>query len=197
MSDLELEVEEDVGEIEEDVDEVGGPVALDVKKRYTGKDLEELADKLLREDSNRELCRVCKEAAKKAGDDESLPYGTETGEVEWKLQLDKKGNPILDEEDHPLYVKFPQLQCEAGHKWYLGEGVRRALDGPNPILFEAHLYNRKRRELLATDGVVDPAYTMDRWGKRPTQGLYYRSHPLGRKTNSPEQRKAHGAGFYK
>ena len=139
------------------------------------------------------MCRECLEV-----DANGLPYGKETGHIEWKPQYEKdSGEPVLDGEGHLLYVAFPELQCEHGHRWYKGEGPRRDLRGRNPILFETHLYNRRRRELLAKEGVVDPAYTMDRWGKRPTQGLYVRSHPQGRKTNSPEQRKEHGAGFYK
>ena len=161
--------------------------------KWTHKELEELiADVLLRKDSNRELCRVCHDE-----DPDSLPYGEETGQIEWQPQFDKGGEPVLDEAGDLLYVAYPELVCEKGHRWYLGEGPRRDIRGPNPILFESHLYTRKRRELMAQEGVVDPAYTMDRWGKRPTHGLYGRSHPQGRPINTPEQRKAHGAGFYK
>lgn len=201
MSSLDYEIiedEDDAGDLDEVLDD-GGPATFDPAAKYTGKELEEWADKLLREDANRELCRLCKEAndALDDPDPDYLPYGTETGQVEWMPQYNKDGEPILDAEDNLLYVAYPELVCDQGHRWYKGEGPRRDIRGPHPILFEAHLYNRKRRELLATDGVVDPAFTMDRWGKRPTQGLYYRSHPQGRKTNTPEQRKQHGAGFYK
>lgn len=182
-------------EMEEDLEEDVSPTkkeSFDPGKKHTNKELEEWADKLLREDANRELCRVCLEE-----DPEAIPYGDETGQIEWMPQYDKKGNPELDAEDNLLYVAYPELQCQAGHRWYLGEGPRREIKGKNPILFEAHLYNRKRRELLAKDGVVDPAYTMDRWGKRTTVGLYGRSHPGGRKVNSRKQRKEGGTGFYK
>lgn len=199
MSDVVDFIEEDDSEdLEEDLD-TGKASDFIGKSKYTNADLEEWADRLLREDSNRELCPQCVEANKGSGepDPEFLPYGEETGNVEWKPQYKKDGTPIEDDEGNLLYVAYPEMQCEQGHRWYFSEGIRRALDGPNPILFESHLYNRKRRELLATDGVVDPAYTMDRWGKRPTTGMYYRSHPQGRKTNTPEQRQQHGAGFYK
>jgi hypothetical protein len=163
------------------------------KTTWTKREIEELiTDALLREDANRELCKRCREASP-----DSLPYGNETGHVEWKPQFDKEGNDILDDEGGLLYVAYPELVCDAGHKWYLGEGPRRDTRGRNPILFESHLYNRRRRELYAVEGVVDPAYTMDRWGKRTMHGIYCRSHPLGRKTNTPEQRKKCGAGFYK
>lgn len=192
MSDFEPIIDPDEPEeLSEDIED-DGPAAFNAKSKYSKLELEEWADKLLREDANRELCRTCKEK-----DPEALPYGDETGHVEWKPQYDKEGDDILDEEGNLLYIEFPELQCELGHRWYKGEGPRRDIRGQNPILFEPHLYNRRRRELLASEGVVDPAYTMDRWGKRPTHGLYMRSHPLGRKTNTPEQRKAHGAGFYK
>lgn len=187
MRDRELEFED--LEEDEDLDE---DLPFDPHGKYSGSELEEEADRLLREDSNRELCRVCRDKSPT-----TLPYGTETGQVEWKPQYAKDGEPILDEEGHLLYVAFPEYQCEKKHRWFKGEGPRRDIRGPYPILFEAHLYNRRRRELLAAEGVVDPAYTMDRWGKRPTTGLYMRSHPLGRKTNTKEQRQAHGSGFYK
>jgi hypothetical protein len=163
------------------------------KSTWTKTELEELiTNRLLREDANRELCRQCLDK-----DPSGTPYGDETGRVEWTPQFTKDGEPELDNEGDLLYVAYPELQCPLGHRWYLGEGPRRDIRGKNPILFEPHLYNRKRRELLAKEGVVDPAYTMDRWGKRPTTGLYGRSHPQGRKVNSPKQRKDHGAGFYK
>ena len=163
------------------------------KSKWTPSEIEELiTNPLLREDSNREMCKQCLEE-----DPNGLPYGQETGHVEHQIQFDDDNQPILDAAGNPLVVAFPELMCERGHRWYKGEGPRRDLRGRNPILFETHLYNRRRRELLAKEGVVDPAYTMDRWGKRPTQGLYVRSHPQGRKTNTPEQRKEHGAGFYK
>lgn len=190
MSDLTLLEEEDL--LEELEDE--SSAVFDPHVKYTGKELEEFADKLLLEDRKRELCRTCCEELGRT----SLPYGTETGHVEWMPQFEKDtGEPILDEAGDLLYVAYPEMECEQGHRWYKGEGLQRGLDGPNPILFKNHLDKRKQRELLATDGVVDPAYTMDRWGKRPIQGLYYRSHPQGRKTNTPEQRKNSGAGFYK
>jgi hypothetical protein len=164
------------------------------KKKWTNLELEELiTNVLLREDANRELCRQCLEE-----EPESLPYGYETGAVEYQPAMDKEGNALFDEETGDTrYVEFPELQCDQGHRWYKGEGPRRDIRGKNPILFEPHLYNRKRRELLAKEGVVDPAYTMDRWGKRPTTGLYGRSHPQGRKINSRKARKSQGAGFYR
>ena len=179
--------DDDMDEAAEDTDTSYNP-----KKKYSKLQLEELADALLREDSNRELCRQCKEK-----DVDTLPYGEETGYTEWVLQKDKEGNAELDAEGNACYVAFPQLTCDNGHRWFKGQGPRRNLNGRNPILFETHLYNRKRREIHVKDGVPDPAFTMDRWGKRPTQGMYYRVHPLGRKQNTDQQRKKNGASFYR
>jgi hypothetical protein len=185
-----IEAEEDEGEdLDESVSTIGGE-RFDAKDKHTKTELEEWADKLLREDANKEMCRQCVEAGVR------LPYGEPTGVIEYMPAMDKQGNAIIDDEtEETKYVEFPELQCAAGHRWYKGEGPRRDIRGENPILFEPHLYNRKRRELLAKEGVVDPAYTMDRWGKRPTVGLYGRSHPQGRKINSKKQRTLHGAGF--
>lgn len=183
--------EDEVADIEfEEEDSWDEPTEGD--RKLTNKELEEWADRILREDSNRELCAKCRDEL-----GIEVPYGHETGEIEWQLQKDKEGNVKLDDEGNALYVAFPELKCDKGHRWYKGEGPRRDIRGPNPILFETHLYNRKRREIHVKDGVPDPAFTMDRWGKRPTQGMYIRTHPQGRKVNTDEQRKTNGASFYR
>jgi len=158
-------------------------------KKYKSEELIEFADKLLRADSNRELCRKCKE---KNDDKDYLPYGTETGEIESMPQFTADGEPLLDDEGNQLYLDFPELKCEKGHRWFKGEGQRRDIRGPNPILFESHLYNRKRREIYTASGQPDPAFTMDRFG-RPTVGIYNRAHPDGRKINTASQRARNGA----
>lgn len=184
----EIEIEEN-GDLDRWEDEGGYPT----DRKLTKKELEEMADELLREDANRELCRTCRDA-----NPDTLPYGKETGEIEWQIQKDKStGEPLFDDEGNTLYVAFPELICENGHRWYKGEGPRRDIRGKNPILFESHLYNRKRREIHVKDGIPDPAFTMDRWGKRPTTGIYNRSHPSGRKINTPEQRARNGASYYR
>jgi hypothetical protein len=160
-------------------------------QKYTALELEEFADQLLRSDANRELCRECKEE-----DPDSLPYGDETGHVESVAQFDNDGNPLLDEEENQLYLDFPELRCERGHRWYKGEGPRRDIRGVNPILFQSHLYNRQRREIYVEAGTPDPAFTNDRFG-RPTTGMYNRTHPDGRKVNTKGQRVKNGASFYR
>lgn len=145
-------------------------------KVYRNWELEQLADKFLREDSRRELCRQCDE------------YGDETGNVESQPQYNEDGTPLVDDEANQLYVDFPELQCKGGHVWYKGEGKARGNGGKNPVLFEEHLKNRQRREIYTTIGTPDPSIV---------QGMFNRTHPQGRKVNSADQRRRHGASFYR
>lgn len=57
-----------------------------------------------------------------------------------------------------------------------------------PILFEEHIYSRKRREIYNQNGVPDPNIV---------SGIYWRTHPQGRKVTTPEQRKKNGASWYR
>lgn len=63
-----------------------------------------------------------------------------------------------------------------------------SIKGDNPILFEEHLKNRHKREIYSVHGTPDPAFG---------HGIYNRTHPEGRKVNSPEQRKRNGASYYR
>lgn len=179
------DVEED--ELLEDEEEK----VFDPKGNYTSWELEEWADQLLKEDSNRELCRQCKEK-----DPEGLPYGEETGEIESVAQYDEDGTPITDEAGDQLYLDFPEMRCAKSHRWYKGEGARRDIKGKNPILLASHLYGRMRREIYVKDGTPDPALNRNRSG-RPEHLMYNRSHPDGRKINTDEQRRANGASYYR
>lgn len=67
-------------------------------------------------------------------------------------------------------------------------GKVRGIAGEDPILFEEHLYSRKRREIYNQNGVPDPSIN---------EGMFWRTHPQGRKVNSDDQRKRHGASFYR
>lgn len=145
-------------------------------KSYKGWELERMADEILRSDSKRELCRKCGR------------YGDETGEVESMPQADGEGNPVTDGEGNTLYMDFPELSCDNGHRWYKGEGKARTIQGKNPILFENHLQDRRRREIYTSLGTPDPSIQ---------RGMYNRTHPQGRKVNSPEQRKRNGASFFR
>ena len=141
--------------------------------------LEEMADDILRADSNRELCRKCKEAG------HEVPYGEKTGNVYPMPQFADDGTPMLDDDGAQLVVDFPELECERSHRWFQGEGLRRQIKGPNPILFESHIHNRKRREIYPASGVPDSALV---------RGTYNKTHPQGRGVNTAEQRKKKKTG---
>lgn len=182
-----MSIDIDTDELDEDLvdDEVSQDFDSLMARDGSGlknSEIEEWADQLLRADSNRELCRKCKEAG------EETPYGKETGVIEAQPQFTKAGDPILDEEGNQLYVDFPELICEQGHRWYKSEGVRRKIDGKNPILFESHLHNRRRREIYNAEGIPDPSIV---------SGIYNRFHPNGRKINSLDQRRRNGASWYR
>lgn len=129
-----------------------------------------IADQLLRDDSKSELCRKC------GG------RGTATGEMK------KAEQDATDEQGNRLVLDFPEYVCEENHTWFHGEGAARGIGGANPILFEEHLHSRKRREIYTSVGTPDPNIV---------SGIYNRTHPKGRKVNSPEQRKKNGASYFR
>ena len=137
---------------------------------YTQKQLNQLADDLLREDAKAELCRDCD------------ARGVETGNIRSAKQ------DVADGEGHDLIIDFPEYECANGHKWFKGEGKTRSISGDHPILFEEHLHQRRRREIYNATGIPDPSIKI---------GIYNRTHPQGRKVNSPEQRKKNGASYYR
>lgn len=67
-------------------------------------------------------------------------------------------------------------------------GKERGIGGENAILFEEHIHQRHRREIMNENGVPDPSIA---------RGMYFRTHPQGRKVNSDEARSKHGASFYR
>lgn len=143
---------------------------LDPNRRYSQRELGELADELLREDSRAEVCRDCG------------ARGELSGRVENTHQapVDAAGNGLI--------VNFPEYMCDNGHHWYLGEGAVRGIGGKDPILFEEHFQSRRRREIYNSLGAPDPSIV---------SGMYNRAHPQGRKINSPEARAKHGASYYR
>lgn len=142
----------------------------DEGRDYTSRERERLADEWLRRDSRAETCRECR------------GYGEPTGSIETREQAPK------DRQGNRLSIDFPEYECKNGHRWFAGEGKARGIDGDNPILFEEHFQQRRRREIYTSQGVPDPSIVT---------GLYNRSHPLGRKINSDEQRKRNGASYYR
>lgn len=175
MSDVidELNVEGMAWEDEDDSEP--NPWDVDPNGDYTNWQLSSMADDILREDTRREMCRKCGE------------YGDETGNVASVPQKDDSG-PLLDSEGNQLYVDFPELECVKSHRWFKGEGKSRGIAGKNPILFENHLQERRRREIYTKIGTPDPSIV---------QGMYNRTHPQGRKVNSNEQRRKNGASFFR
>lgn len=146
------------------------------KNDYTKRELELMADALLKEDARSEICRVCGNS------------GRETGKVKPHQQFDEDQTPLTDDSGSPLFINFPEIKCREGHSWYQGEGIAKGIGGEDPILFEEHLQSRRRREIFPTGGVPDPSIVA---------GLYNRTHPQGRKVNSSEQRKKNGASWYR
>lgn len=169
--------EEELEETEEDLpDAEPTELVYEEGKQYRNWELEQLADKILRDDSRRELCRQCD------------AYGEETGHIESQPQFNDDDTPLVDQEGQQLYVDFPELRCKNGHVWYKGEGKARGNGGPNPVLFEEHMKNRQRREIYTVVGTPDPSIVA---------GIFNRTHPQGRKVNSADQRRKHGASFYR
>lgn len=159
-----------------DDDGFDASLPMDDSSNYTEWQLEQIANHLLNLDKKREMCRTCGE------------YGTETGEIESKLVMaDDTEEPAIDENGDVLYVDVPEIKCDNSHRWYGGEGKSRGIDGANPILFENHLQDRRRREIYNSIGTPDPSIN---------KGIYNRSHPQGRKVNTPEQRAKNGASYY-
>lgn len=157
-------------------DEWDSSQTYDPDKDYNAWELGQLADDLLKQDARTELCRKCDKP------------GVETGRVESMPQVTEDGDPVTDEEGNVLYVEFPEYECPKQHRWYRGEGTRKGIGGDNPILFENHLQDRRRREIYVTVGTPDPSIVA---------GLYNRSHPQGRKINSDKQRRVNGASYYR
>lgn len=72
------------------------------------------------------------------------------------------------------------------------------------ILFPEHVYTRQRREIGNSSGIADPTLTASLQDKQKPgrhsgdgQTMYNRTHPRGRKVNSPEQRQKNGASWYR
>lgn len=151
------------------------------KTDYSKSELERMADTLLRQYSKKELCREC---LVEGGELE----GEETGMIQPTPQF-KDGDPVMHPDgEGQVYLDLPELACEQGHKWFLGEGKSRGNAGKDSVLFEEHLIQRRRREIYTAEGTPDPSIV---------SGIYNRVHPQGRKVNTDKQRKQHGASFYR
>jgi hypothetical protein len=149
---------------------------IDPNREYSQREIDQIADNILREDARSELCRECGEP------------GEETGHVERMPQFNDQGEPLIDSAGNQLIIDYPQLGCGNMHYWYQGEGAAKGIGGKDPILFEEHFQSRRRREIYTSIGTPDPSIVA---------GIYNRTHPQGRKVNSAEQRKKNGASWYR
>lgn len=148
---------------------------------YTDHEVELMADALLRADGKREKCRICGEIGEQTGEARTEP----------QFERDEETNeilgPLVDSEGRQLRVIFHTLACYNGHEWSEGEGKAKGFKGDNQILFEEHIIARKRREIYTENGTPDPGIV---------SGSYNKTHPEGRRVNSEDSRKKHGASFY-
>ncbi len=166
-------------EVERDED---GMVVVNEDGDYSKAKLEAMADALLRDYGKEELCKECLEINREHP-------GEPTGHIERvPVYTRGTGEPVLNEDGTPQTVDYPEVRCPLGHVWFRGEGKARGNDGENPVLFEEHLAQRRRREIYTSGGTPDPNIV---------SGIYNRTHPQGRKQNTDKQRKEHGASFYR
>lgn len=100
----------------------------------------------------------------------------------------KEFDPNRDYSNHELEELTNELLRAHARSLDEETGKERGIGGENPVLFEEHLFSRKKREIYNINGVPDPEIV---------QGIYNRVHPQGRKVNSPEARKSNGASFYR
>jgi hypothetical protein len=89
---------------------------------------------------------------------------------------------------------YTARELEAYANQMLREDVADKKDGPR-VLFQEHIEPKWRKEVRSESGVVDDALTnaMSKDGVR----MYNRTHPSGRKVNSEEARRKHGASYYR
>lgn len=97
----------------------------------------------------------------------------------------------------PMRLNYSALELEDYAEAILRKDAKetRGIGVYPNILFEEHLYNRRRREILVESGVPDAVITAGL--SKDGQTLYNRTHPQGRKVNSPEQRRRNGAAYYR
>jgi hypothetical protein len=90
--------------------------------------------------------------------------------------------------------EYTARELEAYANQMLREDIAENKEGPR-VLFQEHIEPKWRKEVNSTSGTVDDAITnsMSNDGQR----IYNRTHPQGRKVNSPESRKRHGASYYR
>jgi hypothetical protein len=133
----------------------------------------------------------------------SNPCGTLSRGNKWKLSesLEMSGwnknfgkperiefDPSVDYSKRELEILADQYLRDDARSINPETGKEKGIGGDNPILFAEHEYSRRRREIYVTEGTPDPSLV---------SGIYFRTHPQGRKVNSETQRKKNGASYYR
>lgn len=115
----------------------------------------------------------------------------------------KKVQPVEYSEFDPS-MEYSVRELEAFTDALLRQDAKANPDVDTNILFAEHLYSRSRREIGNSSGIADPTLTASlqdkqKPGRHTGDGhmMYNRTHPRGRKVNSEEQRKRHGASYYR
>lgn len=110
--------------------------------------------------------------------------------IEKLVGADRRKVPYdeIEPEQAPEYVEGRRYS-----KYELGLMADELLAGQHllghPVfLTEDQLKTRRRREIYVASGIPDPSVV---------SGLFWRTHPQGRKVNSDEQRKKNRATYYR
>lgn len=120
--------------------------------------------------------------------------------MSWQRRFTRE--PVDPETFDPEKEDYTQRELEDYADALLRQDAKEdnPIHGDNPILFEEHLYNRRRREILVTSGTPDDIQGLDDERgihRGDGQKIFNRTHPQGRKVNSEHQRKKNGASYYR
>lgn len=99
-------------------------------------------------------------------------------------------------EDFDPSKTYTPAQLEAYSDLMIDQDRRNRPDkeGYPKVLMQEHVETQWQRE-VNSGTEIDPAITVE--GSPDGQRMYNRTHPEGRKVNSPEQRKKNGASWYR
>ena len=129
----------------------------------------------------------------------TLPTGGLIGDMAWQR---RNARDLPDPETLDPEGDYTGRELEEYADALLRQDARthNPINGENPILFEEHLYNRRRREILVASGTPDELQGLeDKPGvtRGDGQRIFNRTHPQGRKVNSEDQRRRNGASYYR
>lgn len=122
------------------------------------------------------------------------------GKMSWQRRFTRE--PVDPETLDPENLDYSNRELEDYADAILRKDAKdeNPIHGENPILFEEHLYNRRRREILVTSGTPDEIQGLDDERgihRGDGQKIFNRTHPNGRKVNSEHQRRKNGASYYR